>query len=186
MRLADSSDYTRFVSDGFDADIVYREPRLPGMITLPLGEEVVTPLCAAQLAIAITTPASLLDHTLIESDNKKVRWDAWFAANELSAPPPNGSRFERSFLAIAAAADGLRVALESLRLAERELASGRLVQPLAGRARDMRYAGHCLVFPPSKEAFPAYVGLPKGLPTNSGYWPASNRPVACLIRRNIL
>ncbi len=155
IRLAAGTDYTRFVSDEFDADIVYGEPRLPGMVTLPLGEEIVTPLCAPHLARAITSPAGLLDQTLIESDNKKVRWDAWFAANGLPAPRPNGPRFDRSFLAIAAAVDGLGVALESTRLAEKELASGRLVQPLAGLAQDVGYVGHWLVFPPAKEASPA-------------------------------
>ncbi len=69
-------------------------------------------------------------------------------------PRPNGSRFDRSFLAIAAAADGLGVALESLRLAERELSAGRLVQPLAGLANDVRYVGHWLVFPRAKEELP--------------------------------
>ena len=154
LRLAASTDYTRFVSDEFDADIVYGTPRLEGMVTLPLGEEVVAPLCAPQLARAIADPHELLRQTLIESDNKKVRWDMWFGANGMAAPPPTGSRFDRSFLAIAAAADGLGVALESLRLAERELASGRLVQPLAGQAKDVRYVAHWLVFPPAKEHFP--------------------------------
>ena len=146
LRLAASTDYTRFVSDEFDADIVYGRPRLEGMVMLPLGEEVVAPLCAPPLARLITSPPALFGQTLIESDNRKVRWDMWFAANGLAVPPPNGSRFDRSFLAIAAAVDGLGVALESLRLAERELASGRLVQPLAGRAKDVRYVGHWLVF----------------------------------------
>ena len=73
----------------------------------------------------------------------------------LSAPPPNGPRFDRSFLAIAAAVDGVGVALESLRLAERELTAGRLVQPLAGRSQVVRYVGHWLVFPPDKERLPA-------------------------------
>jgi len=41
-----------------------------------------------------------------------------------------------------AAGEGLGVALESTRLAERELASGRLVRPLAGLAEDVRYVGH--------------------------------------------
>lgn len=155
IRIAAGTDYTRFVSDEFDLDIVYGEPRLSGMMALPLGEEVVEPLCTPELAANIADPASLLGQTLIESDNKKVRWDAWFAANGLPAPPPNGPRFDRSFLAIAAAVDGLGVALESLRLAERELASGRLVQPLAGRSREVRYVGHWLVFPPGKERLPA-------------------------------
>ena len=60
-----------------------------------------------------------------------------------------GARFDRSFLALAAAADGMGIALESTRLAERELASGRLVQPLLGRASDCRYVGHRLVYPPA-------------------------------------
>ena len=39
--------------------------------------------------------------------------------------------------------------LESTRLAEREISSGRLVRPLAGQAEDVRYVGHHLVFPRS-------------------------------------
>jgi DNA-binding transcriptional LysR family regulator len=41
--------------------------------------------------------------------------------------------------------------LESTRLAEREIAAGRLVAPLAGRSEDIRYTGHYLVFPPSSQ-----------------------------------
>ena len=43
--------------------------------------------------------------------------------------------------------DGLGVALESTRLAERELASGRLVQPLKDTCEDVIYTGHWSVFP---------------------------------------
>ena len=91
----------------------------------------------------------LFDHILIESETKQVRWSDWFARNGLPAPRPQGMRFDRSFLAIAAAVDGLGVSLESTRLAEREIASGRLVRPLAGQAEDVRYVGHHLVFPRS-------------------------------------
>jgi LysR family glycine cleavage system transcriptional activator len=112
-----------------------------------LGEETVTPLCAPELARDIQTPMDLYRCVLIESDNKQIRWPTWFAHNALAAPRPHGTRFDRSFLAIAAAVDGLGVALESTRLAERELASGRLVRPLAGRAEDVRYVAHHLVFP---------------------------------------
>ena len=73
---------------------------------------------------------------LIQSDRKQVRWPDWFAENGLSGTArwQSGMRFDRSFLAIAAAADGLGVALESTRLAERELAAGRLVAPFARAA----------------------------------------------------
>jgi LysR family glycine cleavage system transcriptional activator len=169
VRLAAGTDYTRFSNEEFDADIVYGSPRQEGLTVVPLGEETVAPLCAPELAGAITTPSDLLAHVLIESDNKQIRWPTWFARNDLSAPRPHGMRFDRSFLAIAAAADGLGVALESTRLAERELASGRLVQPLAGRAQDVRYVGHHLVFPRSTRQrhslrlFTSWLGTELGL-----------------------
>ncbi|MEK0084027.1 LysR substrate-binding domain-containing protein [Benzoatithermus flavus] len=149
VRLAAGTDYTRFLNDEFDADIVYGLPHQEGLVVIPLGEETVTPLCTPELGRTIKTPMDLFDHILIESETKQVRWSDWFARNGLPAPRPQGVRFDRSFLAIAAAADGLGVTLESTRLTERELASGRLVRPLAGCAEDIRYVGHHLVFPRS-------------------------------------
>src|SRR6185312_4230692 len=110
-------------------------------------KETVTPLCAPQLARSIRSPVNLLEQNLIQSDNKQVRWPDWFALNGLAAPPPRGFRFDRSFLAIAMAVDGLGVALESTLLAERELASGRLVAPLLESSHSIHYIGHHLVSP---------------------------------------
>lgn len=147
LRLAAGTDYTRFTSDEFDADIVYGPPRVEGLVVVPLGEETITPMCAPELAETITTPADLFNHVLIQTDSKQIQWSDWFAANGLIAPSPNGSRFDRSFLAIAFATQGLGVALESTRLAERELASGRLVMPLEQTSIPVNYVGHNLVFP---------------------------------------
>ena len=147
MRLSASVDYTRFTNDEFDVDIVYGRPTQEGVIVLPLGEETVTPLCAPKFTSLIRRPDDLLSHALIDSDNKKVRWPDWFAANDMTATPPHGMRFDRSFLAISAAVNGLGIALEFTRLAEKEIASGSLVPILSGRARDVRYIGHFLVFP---------------------------------------
>lgn len=105
-------------------------------------------MCAPSLAGAIREPTDLLKLSLIEGEQKRARWNAWFAVGGLSAPTPGGFRFYRSFMAIAAAVDGLGVTLESTRLAERELASGKLVAPLAGRASDLSYVGPYLVCPP--------------------------------------
>jgi LysR family transcriptional regulator, glycine cleavage system transcriptional activator len=157
VRIAAGTDYTRFLADEFDADIVYGPPPPAyygpvhrSVVMLPLGTETVTPLCAPALAERIRVPADLLAHTLIESDNKRVRWPNWFAANGMAAPEPRGPRFDRSFLSLSAAADGLGVALESTRLAERELASGRLVRPLHLACEDVVYTGHWLVVPRAK------------------------------------
>ena len=148
VRLAASTDYPLFGSDEFDADIVYGPVRGEGLESLPLGQETVTPLCSPSLGEQLRTPEDLLRLVLIQSDRKQVRWPDWFAENGLAAPlGGTGMRFDRSFLAIAAAADGLGVALESTRLAERELVAGRLVAPLIGSARNIRYVGHHLVYP---------------------------------------
>lgn len=147
IRLSAGTDYTRFATDEFDVDIVYGRPQQEGVIVLPLGEETVTPLCMPKLASLIRKPQDLLRHALIDSDNKQIRWPDWFAANGLSAPPPHGMRFDRSFLAISAAVNGLGIALESTRLAEREISQGQLVPILQGQAADIRYVGHFLVYP---------------------------------------
>jgi LysR family transcriptional regulator, glycine cleavage system transcriptional activator len=175
VRLAAGTDYTRFLNDEFDADIVYGLPRVEGLVVVPLGEETVTPLCMPDLARTIKAPMDLFNHVLIESETKQVRWSDWFARNGLPAPRPQGVRFDRSFLAIAAAVDGLGVTLESTRLAERELASGRLVRPLAGQAEDVRYVGHHLVFPRSTRQrhslrlFTRWLGTELGLKIESAF-----------------
>ena len=146
IRLAANTDYTRFTTDEFDIDIVYGLPQQEGVIIFPLGEETVTPLCVPGIAQFLKRPEDFFNHTLIESDNKQVRWDAWFAANGLSPPSPHGMRFDRSFLSISAAANGLGITLESTLLAEREINSGILVPALGSKAVDIRYVGHYLVF----------------------------------------
>jgi LysR family transcriptional regulator, glycine cleavage system transcriptional activator len=65
----------------------------------------------------------------------------------MTEPPPRGMRFDRSFLAISAAVNGLGIALESTRLAEKEIESGALIPILSGKARDVQYFGHFLVCP---------------------------------------
>lgn len=147
VRLAAGTDYARFINDDFDVDIVYGPIRAAGVIAEALIEETVTPLCCPAMAEQIRYPADLLAHSLILSDNKQVRWPQWLAANGLSTGTGHAVRFDRSFLALGAAADGLGVALESTLLAERELASGRLVAPLTGRSVDITYVGHHIVYP---------------------------------------
>lgn len=148
VRLSAGVDYAKFDTTEFDADIVYGPPRQAGLEMIPLIQETVTPLCSPQLARRIGSATDLLRCPLIHSDFKQIRWPAWFAANGIAAPSvPRGSRFDRSFIAIAAAVNGLGVALESTLLAEREIADGRLVAPLSKVAKDVHYVGHHLVYP---------------------------------------
>lgn len=147
LRLSADPHYPAFPSDAFDADILYGEPRQAGLVVVPLGAERIVPLCAPSFLPRISTPASLRSLALIESEHCRLRWPHWFEANGLASPTPRGPRFDRSSMSLAAAADGVGVALDSTRLAERELMDGRLVMPLAGRSRDLSFVGHRLVFP---------------------------------------
>jgi LysR family transcriptional regulator, glycine cleavage system transcriptional activator len=149
LRLAAGTDFPRFLSDEFDADIVYGPPRREGLTVVPLIEETVTPLCAPSLAKTIRTIGDLAHQVLIQSDNKQIRWSHWFSANSMEPPLPRGPRFDRSHLALTAAVNGLGIALESTLLAENELRTKKLVRPLAKTATDVRYVGHHLVFPPT-------------------------------------
>lgn len=146
IRLAANTDYVRFETDEFDLDIVYGKPRAEGIVTLPLGEELLTPLCSPEMAKRVSRLSDIANLPLIQSEYKQFRWPSWFEVNGLPIHPPQGARFDRSFLAIAAAVDGLGVALESTRLAERELKSGRLVRPLAGKETEIRYTAHHLAY----------------------------------------
>lgn len=146
LRLAANTEYVRFEYNEFDLDVVYGKPRSEGQVAVPLGRELLTPLCTPEMAERIHSLDDLYRVPLIQSDVKQIRWSGWFEENGLSAPPLRGARFDRSFMAIAAAADGLGVALESTLLAERELASGQLVRPLMQVEREVYYTGHYLTY----------------------------------------
>ena len=173
VQLAASAEAVDFASGAADVDILYvpKTPPAPGLEVIPLGEETIAPLCAPAIAARIARPADLAAERLIESEHNAVRWPDWFAANGLGPPPSGGPAYDRSFLAIAAAADALGVALESTRLAARELASGRLVQPLAGRAADIAVAAHALVFPPASAARPEVIAFAAWLADGLGLGP---------------
>ena len=145
IRLSAGIDYTRFVNDEFDVDIVYGRP----------SQEVSSSCRLARRRSRRSAHPSSQPHSqaggpaaprLIDSGNKKVRWPDWFAANGLTASPPMASfspSFSRSPRRSAASASRSK----STRLAEREIANGSLVPILAGKAQDVHYVGHFLVFP---------------------------------------
>ncbi|MGG7581997.1 LysR substrate-binding domain-containing protein [Rhizobium sp. Nf11,1] len=147
VRVAASTNYARFVDGLFDVDIVYGEPsNREDLIVVPLGEEIVSPLCSPKMAERLKTPRDLERLPLIRSDLKRIQWIDWFELNNLGPPPLPAMSFDRSFLAVDAAANGLGIALESNTLANRELKSGRLVRPFTN-SRDNRYIGHYLAYP---------------------------------------
>lgn len=122
--------------DSVDIDIRYGMRRLQpaGTMVLTLPPETIVPLCAPNLAegaYPIRTAEDLVHHTLIHSEVCLVSWRDWMRQHrKVKLDISRGPRFDRSFMAISAAVDGLGVCLESLLLVERELETGRLVAPL--------------------------------------------------------
>ena len=113
-----------------DIDITYgRPPTRAGVIVESLGSEPTLPLAAPKLfkGNVPTRPRDLADLTLIDSKLNPVQWADWCKLNGMKLPPSARPSFDRGSLAVAAAADGLGVALETVRFAEVELARGDLV-----------------------------------------------------------
>lgn len=100
-----------------------------GIQVTPLGPERIAPLCSPTLLDAAVDPAvQIAALPLIDSQLSRVSWPDWFALNGLRLPTTPRTSFDRAALAISAAADGMGVTLESVRLAEREIARGELVE----------------------------------------------------------
>ncbi|MBS0296355.1 MAG: transcriptional regulator GcvA [Proteobacteria bacterium] len=123
-RLAD------FVHDGVDVAIRYGSGGWPGVEARELFSERLFPVCS---------PAFLKAHPLERMEDlgrvpllrhNRRAWALWFRSAGLDmAEPTSGLVFDDSNLLIAAAANGLGVALAPSTLAESEIAAGRLVRP---------------------------------------------------------
>lgn len=138
--------------DDIDIDIRYGRRHGPGMVAAPLCRETVLPLANPEIIRAhdLETVAGLRQMTLIHSTQCLVQWRDWLAqhAPEIGQELTRGPKFDRSFLSIGTARDGLGVCLESSLLAYPELARGQL-RPVAG-ARGIEIIGHFLAVPRAK------------------------------------
>lgn len=119
-----------------DIDIRYGMGKLlpAGTMVFPFPPETIVPLCSPSLADGpnpIRSPEDLRQHTLIHSEVCFISWQDWMRHHrKVKLDISRGPRFDRSFMAISAAVDGIGVCLESLLLVQRELETGRLVAPL--------------------------------------------------------
>lgn len=134
VRVSASPDPVNLLDEEFDIDIQYGKRPEPGMEVVPLAEETIVPLCSPGVAHGINpvkVPEDLARHPLIHSDGCLVHWEDWVKRHPgLDLNLAHGPHFDRSFMSIAAAVDGIGVCLESTFLAQREIEAGRLVLPL--------------------------------------------------------
>jgi LysR family glycine cleavage system transcriptional activator len=132
VRLDATNEPTDFAREGVDIDIRHGEGNWPGLFVEGIAEERFLPVCAPSLcARASCTPAELPGFRLIHSVKSQMQWDRWFAAAGVTGMA--GWRrvlFDRSHMAVDAAANGIGIALESDLMMGRELGDGRLVCPV--------------------------------------------------------
>ncbi|UEM24193.1 LysR family transcriptional regulator (plasmid) [Skermanella mucosa] len=128
-----------------DVDIRYNPgTAAAGAVMVPFPDDTIVPLCSPSLANGIKPirrPADLANHTLIHSEITILSWRDWGRRHRrVRLDMERGPRFDRSFMAISAAVDGLGVCLDSLLLAEQEIRTGKLIVPFPGDC--MKAQGH--------------------------------------------
>ena len=166
IRLNASVGAVDLAAEAADFDICYG-PVFPdsSVITLPFPKEPLAVMCAPSLVEnghPIKTPPDLQHHTLIQSEVNLISWRHWAKQhNVLDLNLKQGPRFDRSFMAISAAVDGLGVVLESRLLVERELANGRLILPLGTDPALLIF--HRLLYLQSKAHLPKMIAFKEWL-----------------------
>ncbi|AIB12505.1 LysR family transcriptional regulator [Azospirillum argentinense] len=148
IRLRASVSPIDLTTGAVDVDIRYNPGPPPAGCVLELfPDDVIAPMCSPALANGlnpIRKPSDISRHILIHSEINIVGWRDWANRHRgVELDMERGLRFDRSFMAINAAANGMGVCLDSLLLARQELLSGRLIVPFP--TRGLRAQGHGFV-----------------------------------------
>ena len=132
LRLDGTNEPTDFSREDVDIEIRHGEGHWPGLYVEGLAQERFLPVCAPDHARAASIPvASLTEHRLIHSVKSQVQWPAWLKSVGVRTDLRwRRLLFDRSHMAIDAAAAGMGIALESNLMMWRELRDGRLVCPV--------------------------------------------------------
>jgi LysR family glycine cleavage system transcriptional activator len=157
LRLQSSVNQVDLGQGIVDIDIRY-DPGPPpaGSLMVLFPEDVIVPMCSPRLANGLRPIRSVEDlagHTLIHGEITILGWRDWSRRNRKARLDlDRGPRFDRSFMAICAAVDGLGICLDSMLLAEQELRSGKLIVIFPETAMTVR--GHGFVTLRSKSQTP--------------------------------
>ena len=146
IRLTTLSHLRDLDDNRFDIAICYGAPAA-GHASEPLLVETLRPLCCPDVvaSLDLRIPADLRRATLIHSANS-LTWTEYFRRAGCDEVKPNHELwFDRSTMAIDAAARGLGLVLESEILAEQELREGRLVAPFPGPSFQVEVPTYFLV-----------------------------------------
>lgn len=132
VRLDGTNEPTDFNREAVDVEIRHGDGKWPGLFVEGLVAESFIPVCAPALADAGSLKAEdVLGYRLIHSVKSQAQWPRWLALAGVE-PKERWRRvlFDRSHMAIDAAAGGMGIALESTLMMEREIAEGTLICPV--------------------------------------------------------
>jgi DNA-binding transcriptional LysR family regulator len=132
VRISTTSRNVRYIGDAFDIGVRVGHEHGSGVVSRTLIADRRLPACSPSLLRErpIRDIADLRHHTWLHSATTRSSWSRWL--QEAQCPglvPLHQMEFEHAYLQIAAAVEGMGVALVSLPMIERDLAAGRLVCP---------------------------------------------------------
>lgn len=128
LRVSTNNNRVDITGEALDFAIRFGDGAWHGTHSEPLLDAPLTPLCAPAVAARLTGPAGLTQERLLRS-YRSDEWPRWFEQAGVASPPLRGPVFDSSALMVAAAVNGLGVALAPPTMFARELAAERLVQP---------------------------------------------------------
>ena len=147
LRLSTNNNRVDIAEEGLDFAIRFGDGAWHGTEAVPLFPAPLTPLCSAETAARLQTPADLAGETLLRS-YRSDEWPAWFAAAGVEGVPPlTGPVFDSAALMVEAALAGQGVALAPAILFE-----GRAARPFAA---EVDLGGYWLTRLKSKRPTPA-------------------------------
>ncbi len=136
ITLFASHEPARLGQDGILIDIQYARSVPENCDAVSLGEELIVPLASPAFVLnhRLADAADIARVPLIHSLRSVVPWEQWSARHAPLTPlNPRSLQFDRAHLALAAAADGLGLVLESTLQAQGHLRRGDLVMPFGRR-----------------------------------------------------
>nr|WP_280949309.1 LysR family transcriptional regulator [Hoeflea olei] len=151
LRISTNNNRVEILREGLDMAIRFGAGGWTGHETIALLDAPLSPLCAPVLAERLQDTEDLARLTLLRS-YRSAEWPSWFAAAGASCPPAMGPVFDSSIALAEVAASGAGAALLPVRMFERHIAEGRLVQPFSHTVSAGRYY---LAWPSERPLTPA-------------------------------
>jgi DNA-binding transcriptional LysR family regulator len=145
VRLMSSQRLVDFTRDDVDIAVRNGDGNWPGLSTIKIFDEDLTPLCGRLYRDRLRRPEDVATVPLLDT-MRDSEWAIWLKAAGLGRiARSRGAEFDSTKIAVQAAIDGLGVAIGSPSLFAEDIAAGRLFQPFDLIVKTNR--GHWLVYP---------------------------------------